>query len=848
MPGGRSRYSTTFNFRAETDGLTRGFARARRETRQFTAQISGTFTELTNNARNFSLAIVAATAPLALLSSRGLQAANQIETLTRQTDLSARSAAGWVNAFRAFGAEASDVEDVLRTLTTRIIEFRRGEGTALEAFTALGASASDFTGDSSRNLQTFLTLLGAATPEARLFALDELVGDSAQFLSQMAESVDEVSRLRRAAERVHQPTERITTQWRAIRADIALAADTLGTSFIQGLVGTSDLSELTANLAENLPTIAESVERLGNAIRGFASFIGTIAPFLGIFGGALAGFRVVSRFAPQLANLRFLGLARRARTRRTNQLDALGTLETADPNEILRDLQLAEDQALRRAQTIATGVGAIAGAGAAGLISNQARNALRDAISVPVRDGVRQGLVEGIREPLDPIRQAAEDYSFALTEAVFDHRSINAELIESNRLWKDNLTLVQNIEQATISAFQNAPQAAIEFHRNLLQSTGEEIRRIYQGVRNILPESVANELDALLSTFRRYPETLIPLRESAADVTTSMSGLDDALAFTTDNLTVVGDSAAGVSDALLGLEDRLEGFITPRVLEPAERGRPRESFAGEVGFDRAAARLADATATYLQQRGGAFSPGFESLRASGAEGASLRALDILGGTQGVLDSIDQDEARELGASITERLTQSLQFGIRSSISGFFAGRDAGDLSALGENLLDAITGSIARNFADSITRSLFDPLIEGFVGSIFGSFNDGIANLGGQLANLIGAFFSDLFSGFSLGGFFSGIGSILGFQGGGRVPGPEGAPQLAIVHGGEVVLNRRQQAGLDSEGGGTNVTFNIQGDVTRQTRQEILSTIPDITDAVQRNIRRANYQLTGSYA
>jgi hypothetical protein len=41
------------------------------------------------------------------------------------------------------------------------------------------------------------------------------------------------------------------------------------------------------------------------------------------------------------------------------------------------------------------------------------------------------------------------------------------------------------------------------------------------------------------------------------------------------------------------------------------------------------------------------------------------------------------------------------------------------------------------------------------------------------------------------------------FAGGGRVPGPEGSPQLAMVHGGEMILNRKQQ--------GAGIVINITG-------------------------------------
>jgi hypothetical protein len=62
----------------------------------------------------------------------------------------------------------------------------------------------------------------------------------------------------------------------------------------------------------------------------------------------------------------------------------------------------------------------------------------------------------------------------------------------------------------------------------------------------------------------------------------------------------------------------------------------------------------------------------------------------------------------------------------------------------------------------------------------------------------------------AIGKFVGGIGGLVGklpfLAGGGMVGGAEGAPQLAVVHGGERVLTRSQQAGLGLNN--TN-TFNI---------------------------------------
>jgi hypothetical protein len=47
----------------------------------------------------------------------------------------------------------------------------------------------------------------------------------------------------------------------------------------------------------------------------------------------------------------------------------------------------------------------------------------------------------------------------------------------------------------------------------------------------------------------------------------------------------------------------------------------------------------------------------------------------------------------------------------------------------------------------------------------------------------------------AVGGFVGKVGGLLGFDNGGVVPGAEGAPMLAVVHGGEVVLSRDMLAG-----------------------------------------------------
>lgn len=58
------------------------------------------------------------------------------------------------------------------------------------------------------------------------------------------------------------------------------------------------------------------------------------------------------------------------------------------------------------------------------------------------------------------------------------------------------------------------------------------------------------------------------------------------------------------------------------------------------------------------------------------------------------------------------------------------------------------------------------------------------------------------------GGTVGGAGTMIGFAEGGMVPGPQGAPMPALVHGGEMILNPDQQAALKTAGPSSMVTIN----------------------------------------
>ena len=159
-------------------------------------------------------------------------------------------------------------------------------------------------------------------------------------------------------------------------------------------------------------------------------------------------------------------------------------------------------------------------------------------------------------------------------------------------------------------------------------------------------------------------------------------------------------------------------------------------------------------------------------------------------------------------------------------------------SAIGSGILGALDsiglGDVARRVVESF-GSLFSGISKG-ISSLFGG-SDGAESGGGFLSGALGA-----------------VGGLLGFAEGGVVPGSDGAPRLAIVHGGEWVLNRTQQHDLflRSLGTGakapmvadpaaanavfaegqtsmfgntdksTHVTTNIKGRLTARERQEVV--------------------------
>ncbi len=139
----------------------------------------------------------------------------------------------------------------------------------------------------------------------------------------------------------------------------------------------------------------------------------------------------------------------------------------------------------------------------------------------------------------------------------------------------------------------------------------------------------------------------------------------------------------------------------------------------------------------------------------------------------------------------------------------------GDFSNIGNALLASLLKAFG---ADSFLRKTLDRLFE-------------------SLAEFLSGLLSKLFSGGSGGGLFSALGGLLGFATGGIVPGPIGAPQLALVHGGERIATPEQQR-LNRPESGTgavnlNLTFNTTGNVDEATQRALRSCSVEISRSVE---------------
>ena len=198
------------------------------------------------------------------------------------------------------------------------------------------------------------------------------------------------------------------------------------------------------------------------------------------------------------------------------------------------------------------------------------------------------------------------------------------------------------------------------------------------------------------------------------------------------------------------------------------------------------------------------------------------------GAKGVVEDAEAKKKREEAVkTFTEDFKNEIASGLSYALqTGDFKGALAGILDSFTSQIIDNFSSNLVESFTSSFDFS-----------AIFDSFGGG--GMGGGFGGGVGSLLK------------TGLGflGIPGFSQGGVVPstpfsqaGKDSVPILAMP--GEVVLSKNDVRNMESNKNANTQSFNInvQGDVSRQTRKEIVKMIPQITGGVNAQNKESNYR------
>jgi len=192
--------------------------------------------------------------------------------------------------------------------------------------------------------------------------------------------------------------------------------------------------------------------------------------------------------------------------------------------------------------------------------------------------------------------------------------------------------------------------------------------------------------------------------------------------------------------------------------------------------------------------------------------------------------------------------------VKSKLSSIKADDEKSSLVAVVTDKLSSAFDSLKNGFS-----TLFPELSKSLSGMFDGLMSILGGGSGGGGSGILGLISTGLsiYSGFSAGAATSSLAStsysiapastggmgfkLKAFADGGVVPGNYGQATPVIAHAGEVILNQAQQSRVAAamQGGSSNgqqqVSINITGDISQQTRREILMMSPQIADMVRNN-------------
>lgn len=482
----------------------------------------------------------------------------------------------------------------------------------------------------------------------------------------------------------------------------------------------------------------------------------------------------------------------------------------------------------------------------------------------PVEDAVEQ-IEEGVGESFADLTEQAEKDSETLTQAL-----LNAEAAEAG--------------EALVGVFDKLSESEI--------ITDDQISQLEEG---------ATSVDRLSEAFQRLNDTFQSLGNVSVNVKTSTdsnSSDNEVSAFASGGYvsgpgTATSDSipamlsdgefvmkAAAVRKFGAGFMARINAGIMPQKFNEgglAMLRRNVEALKAEYEAQKKANNWHLAGDVLLELR-------------EAQERYHLRAAELAvgSGSSSPLDPDGIEEAasgRNSGSEDGRKAATDYADSFKSDFkAGLAEALVTGDVKGFLTGLLDSFTSKIIEGFVDSFTESLIGTatdeggwitkLFEGasaFGKSIGETTTDGITQSlaaqdseGGFLSNITGFFkgmfeqISKVFSGLGGGGGGDGgfistaigfLSKILPFSQGGIVPntpysqaGKDSVP--AMLMPGEVVLSKNDVSRMENNKGQQQQVFNINvsGDVTRQTRQEIVKMMPQITAGVNDQNRERNFK------
>lgn len=208
------------------------------------------------------------------------------------------------------------------------------------------------------------------------------------------------------------------------------------------------------------------------------------------------------------------------------------------------------------------------------------------------------------------------------------------------------------------------------------------------------------------------------------------------------------------------------------------------------------------------------------------------------------------EAAEEAEKNAQAFYDSFSGNFSTSLSSLLKGEtDGGDFMT---SILDQFTGSVVDKFSKGLSDGLLGE--DGLdINGIFDKLD--FEGMGKTLSSGIESIFSGLKGaggGAGIGGFFGGIGSfigsIFGFADGGIVPTTSTSSSYkdsvpAMLQPGELVVPVDEVGNFvgNSRAKGSTVNINVTGDISKQTRREIMEMIPQITRGVNSANKETNY-------